>query len=174
MNSTFSDYLDTLNGLLTANQVCELLGIHHDTLYRWVRDQEQELPAINIGKTKPVLRFAPKDLAVWVSQTTHIFHGPSRFITDWMAEQVLRRGGPCFLPPLAPKVLKLTGYEWMATAQRVALDPRYARCSSELMTDFQESVEKLSVKEQRELMSQIKTGKYDEPIFYDVSEDELE
>jgi excisionase family DNA binding protein len=169
MNDSFADHLETLIVPLSVNEVADLLGVHRDTIYRWVRDGE--LPAINVGATKTILRFPPKELAAWVRARQEAFHGPARHISDWMEEQALRRGGPCFLPPLLPKVLRSTGYDWMATAQRVATDPNFAFAAQPLMDDFTAAVNDLSVPEQRELLSDIKTGKFDEPIFTDQDQD---
>ncbi len=163
VNSTFADYLDGLEGLLSVNQVCELLGVHHDTLYRWVR--AKEIPVLNLGKTKPLLRFPPRDLAVWVRETPCFFHGPARFITAWMEEQVLRRGGPRLRPPLLSKVLELTGYDWMTAARRIASDPSLSFSVFHLMDDFSEAVKKLPIGDQRQLFSDIKSGTSDEQTF---------
>jgi hypothetical protein len=59
----------------------------------------------------------------------------------------------------------------MATAQRVATDPNFAFAAQPLMDDFTAAVNDLSVPEQRELLSDIKTGKFDEPIFTDQDQD---
>jgi predicted DNA-binding transcriptional regulator AlpA len=40
MNESFADYLDSIDRLLNVNEVCALLGLHHDTLYRWVHAKE--------------------------------------------------------------------------------------------------------------------------------------
>ena len=106
MNESFADHLDSLDSLLNVNEVCALLGLHHDTLYRWVR--AKEIPVIRIGTAaKPLLRFSPKELATWVREAPYFVHGPSRFIADWMEIQVLHRGGPRCRPPLLAKVLAL-------------------------------------------------------------------
>jgi excisionase family DNA binding protein len=165
MNENFADHIDTLTIPLSVNEVAELLGIHRDTIYKWVRDGE--LPVVNVGATKTILRFPPKELAAWVRDRQVAFQGPARHISDWMEEQALRRGGPCFLPPLIPKVAKLTGYNWLATAQRVATDPNFAFAATPLMEDFTAAVNKLPITEQRQLLADIKTGKFDEPIFVD-------
>ncbi len=160
MNNRFADYLETLNGLLNVTQVSELMGLHKDTVYRWVRTME--LPAMNIGATKTLLRFNPKDLAVWAREAPCLFRGPARAISDWMEEQVIRHGGPRLLLPPLPKVLQLIGYDWLEAARR--------RTSSSisvprLMHDFTEAVNKLPIAEQRRLISDITSGKYDGQIF---------
>jgi len=87
MNESFADHLDSLDRLLNVNEVCALLGLHHDTLYRWVR--AKEIPVIRIGTAaKPLLRFSPKELATWVREAPYFFHGPSRFVAHWMEIQV--------------------------------------------------------------------------------------
>jgi excisionase family DNA binding protein len=66
MNENFADHIDTLTIPLSVNEVAELIGVHRDTIYRWVRDGE--LPAINVGAIKTILRFPPKELAAWVRE----------------------------------------------------------------------------------------------------------
>lgn len=160
MNDSFAVYLEGLNGLLSVTQVAELLGVHKDTVYRWVRTME--LPAMNIGNAKTILRFAPKDLAAWAREAPCLFRGPTRAITDWMEEQVIRRGGPNFLLPPLPKVLQLIGYDWLEAARhRTSPSVSVPR----LMHDFTEAVNKLPIAEQRQLLSDIKSGKYGGQIF---------
>jgi excisionase family DNA binding protein len=163
MNDSLAEHLDTLHIPLTVNEVTELLGVHRDTIYRWVR--VGELPALNVGITKTILRFPPKELAAWVRERQSYFHGPARFITDWMEEQVLRRGGPRFLPEPLPRVLEMTGYDWIAAARRVAADPSLSFASFHLMSDFSEAVKRLPIGEQRQLLVEIKSGKLNDPDF---------
>ncbi len=164
MNESFADHLDTIEGLLTVNQICDLFGLHHDTVYRWVR--ANEIPVIRIGTAaKPLLRFAPNELANWVREVPYYFHGPSRFVTHWMEIQVLQRGGPRCRPPLLAKVLALIGYDWMATARRIADDPSLSFSVFHLMDDFQEAVKQLPVSEQRQLLADIREGKSGDPTF---------
>jgi excisionase family DNA binding protein len=171
MNSSFADFLETREDVLTANEVCGLLGIHRDTLYRWVRTKE--IPALHIGSsTKRLLRFAPKDLATWVREQPYGFHGPARAITDWMEMQSLHLAGPGFVSPVLRKAFKLTGYDWMATAQRIVLNPDYAFAAPYLLQEFFEAVGKLSVSEQAELLDDVKSGKLDAPVFMPDEEDE--
>ena len=164
MNDSFAEHLDTIEGLLTVNQVCDLFGLHHDTVYRWVR--AKEIPVIRIGTAaKPLLRFAPKELATWVREAPYFFRGPCRIIGDWMEVQVLQRGGPRCQPPLITKVLALIGYDWMAAARRIAADPNLSFSVFHLMDDFQEAVKQLPVSEQRQLLADIRNGKSDDPTF---------
>jgi excisionase family DNA binding protein len=163
-NSSFADHLDTIEGLLTVNQVCDLFGLHHDTIYKWTRGKE--IPAIRIGTAaKPLLRFDPKVLAAWVREAPYFFHGPSRFVTDWIEVQVLHRGGPRCRPPLLAKVLTLIGYDWMAAARHIAADPSLSFSIFHLMSDFTEAVKKLPIAEQRQLLADIRSGKSDDPTF---------
>jgi excisionase family DNA binding protein len=164
VNSNFADYLDTLDDLLTVNQVCDLLGTHHDTLYRWVR--AEEIPAIRMGSSsKPLLRFVPKDLALWVRESPCFFHGPARFITDWMERQVKDRGGPRFLLDPLPKVLQLTGYDWLEAAQHIKIEPALSSYCFHLMDDFSAAVKKLPIADQRQLLEDIEAGKANCPSF---------
>jgi excisionase family DNA binding protein len=160
MNDSFAVYLKGLKGLLNVTQVSELLGVHKDTVYRWVRTME--LPAMNIGKTKTLLRFAPEDLAVWVCEAPSLFRGPARAIADWMEKQVIRRGGPRFLLPPLTKVLEMIGYDWLDAARR-RTSPSIS--VPRLMHDFMEALNKVSLAEQHQLLEDIKSGKYDEQIF---------
>jgi excisionase family DNA binding protein len=159
MNDSFADYLDTLDRLLTVNEVSQLIGTHPDTLYRWVR--AKEIPVVNIGwPTKPLLRFVPRDLAKWAREGPHFLHGPARHICDWIEDQI-RDGGPRLRPPLLLKVFELTGYNWLEAAQHVRIEPSLSSYSSHLMSDFWEAVRKLSVDEQMQLLSDIRSGKSD-------------
>jgi len=164
MNESFADHLDSLDSLLNINEVCALLGLHHDTLYRWVH--AKEIPVIRIGTAaKPLLRFSPKELATWVREAPYFFHGPSRFVAHWMEIQVLHRGGPRCRPPLLAKVLALIRYDWMAAARHIAADPSLSFSVFHLMDDFQEAVKQLPVSEQRQLLADIRDGKSDDPTF---------
>jgi len=163
-NSSFAEHLDTVEGLLTVNQVCELFGLHHDTVYRWIRGNE--MPAIRIGTAaKPLLRFDPKVLAAWVREAPYYFHGPSRFVTAWMEVQVFHCGGPRCPPPLLPKVFKQIDYDWLAAARHIAADPSLSFSVFHLMSDFTEAVKQLPIAEQRQLLSDIRFGKSDKPTF---------
>jgi excisionase family DNA binding protein len=163
LKNSFADYLESLDSLLSVSQVADLLGVHHDTIYRWVRSEE--MPVLNIGTTKRLLRFVPKDLAVWVCQAPHYFHGPYRAIADWMEQQILRRGIPRVIPPLLPKVFQLTGYDWLSRLRQATNDPAAGIDFYRLLHDFTEAVKKLSVGEQRQLLADIRAAKSDEPIF---------
>ena len=168
MNNQFAKYIDTLDTPLTVSEVTELLGVHRDTVYRWVKDGD--IPALNVGAKKTILRFPPKELATWLRERQTCFHGPARLISELIEEQAFRRGGPCFLPPPLPEVLSSIGYDWLTTARRVATDPTFAFAARPLMEDFAKAVNKLPIPEQRQLLSDIKSGKSDEPII--VHEDE--
>lgn len=47
--------------LITAKEVAEMLGIHHKTVYEWVR--ENRIPFVRIGRC---VRFRPHELAEWL------------------------------------------------------------------------------------------------------------
>jgi excisionase family DNA binding protein len=161
VSKNFANYFDSLDGFLTVNQVCEILGIHHDTLYRWVR--ENEIPTIRVGTAaKPLLRFVPKDLATWVRDLPRYFHGPTLFITNWMESQIRDHGRPRLLLDPLPKALELTGYDWLQAAQHIKNQPSLSSFSVPLFEDFLEALKELSLEEQRQLLSDIKSGKYDQ------------
>jgi excisionase family DNA binding protein len=163
LKNSFADYLESLDSLLSVSQVADLLGVHHDTVYRWVR--LEEMPVLSFGTTKRLLRFVPKDLAIWVRQAPHYFHGPYRAIADWMEEQIRRRGGPRVIPPLLPKVCQLTGYDWLAKLRCATSDPASTIDIYRLLHDFREAVKKLPVGEQRQLLADIRSGQSDDPVF---------
>jgi hypothetical protein len=124
-----------------------------------------ELPAMNIGNTKTLLRFAPKDLAAWAREAPYCFRGPARAITDWMEEQAVRRGGPRFLLPPLPKVLEQINYDWLNAARSMKVAARPTISIFRLMDDFCESVKKLPLAEQRQLLEDIESGKVNSPTF---------
>lgn len=64
MTNDLPAYLESLNRTLDANEVARLLRVRRDTIYVFAK--HGGLPSINIGTTKPVLRFDPKQLAQWV------------------------------------------------------------------------------------------------------------
>jgi excisionase family DNA binding protein len=163
LKNSFADYLESLDSLLSVAQVADLLGVHHDTVYRWVR--LEELPALSFGKTKKLVRFVPKDLATWVRQAPHYFHGPYRAIADWMEEQMFYRGGPRLCPLLLHKVFQLTGYDWLARLRQVRTDHKSTIDIYRLLHDFREAVKQLPIAEQRQLLADIKSGKSDENLF---------
>ena len=51
------------DAFLKPQQVWELLGIHRQTLYKWVR--AGKIPANHVGST---IRFDPKKLAAWMAR----------------------------------------------------------------------------------------------------------
>lgn len=168
VNNALADYLDTLNVPLNANQVCDLFGLHHDTLYRWVR--EQEIPAIDIGReSKPLLRFAPKDLANWAREAPSL-RGPSRKICHWIEDQV-RIGGPRRRPQLLIKLFSLTGYDWLQAAHRRRIAPPPNTDCSLLIGDLFAAINKLTIDEQRQLLADIRSGICD-PRFLPVEDAE--
>ena len=64
MNDDLAAYFQSLDHALTATEVARLLGVRRDSVYVFAKCGG--LPSINIGRTKPVLRFDPKLLAQWV------------------------------------------------------------------------------------------------------------
>jgi excisionase family DNA binding protein len=75
MTDDLAAYLQSLDRALTANEVGKLLGVQRDTIYVFAK--HGGLPSINIGRTKPVLRFDPKQLAQWVrDRQSNIGHVP--------------------------------------------------------------------------------------------------
>jgi excisionase family DNA binding protein len=158
MTQTLVQYLEQRNRALDANEVSELFGMNKDTIYRFAA--EGILPSFKVGNA---LRFDPKELAEYVN----VFfpkRGMAHKIAVWLDEQALYRGGPRYLPELLTKVLKEVPYDWLATAAEVSRDPSHDLRRNQLFDDFKKAVSMLTVPEQRELLEQIKTGKYDEPI----------
>ena len=64
MTDDLAAYFQSLDHALNATEVARLLGVRRDTVYVFAKCGG--LPSINIGRTKPVLRFDPKQLAEWV------------------------------------------------------------------------------------------------------------
>lgn len=161
MNNGFANYLETLDRLLSVEQVCDLLGVHRDTVYRWARSEE--IPVIRLGpSSKPLLRFATRDLAVWVRESPRYFHGPTLFITNWLESQIRDHGRPRLLLDPLPKALELTGYDWLQAAEHIKNEPSLASFTIHLFDDFLEALKELSLEEQHQLLSDIKSGKYDQ------------
>lgn len=101
-----------------------------------------------------------------------LFRGPARVIAAWMEEQSFEYGGPCYLPPLIEKALKQHMPDWMVRAYRATVDHEYSWTVPHLMSEFTEAINKLPLDEQRQLLADIKSGKFDEPPLAD-EEDEL-
>jgi excisionase family DNA binding protein len=66
MTDDLAAYLQSLDNALTASEVARLLRVTRDTVYVFAK--YGGLPSINIGRTKPVLRFDPKQLAQWLRE----------------------------------------------------------------------------------------------------------
>lgn len=64
MTDDLAGYFQSLDHALNASEVAKLLGVRRDTVYVFAK--HGGLPSFNIGRTKPVLRFDPKQLAQWV------------------------------------------------------------------------------------------------------------
>jgi excisionase family DNA binding protein len=55
---------DTASPMLTVQEVAELMGVHENTVYRWIRDDG--LPARRAGK---LWRIRREDLETWTEPT---------------------------------------------------------------------------------------------------------
>jgi excisionase family DNA binding protein len=66
MNSSLPEYFESMNRALTAGEVAKLLAIKRDTIYLYAK--AGELPSINIGARKTLLRFDPMTLAQWIRE----------------------------------------------------------------------------------------------------------
>jgi predicted DNA-binding transcriptional regulator AlpA len=160
MSQTLIEYLEQLTRALDANEVSELFGINKDTVYRFAA--EETLPSFRLGS---VLRFDPKALAQCLrDKQFHPKRGIPHEIADWLKEQALYRGGPCFLPQLLCKALKFLDYDWLRTAERVSRDKALDCFHASLVDDVKTAIAELAIPEQRFLLAEIKTGKCDEPI----------
>jgi excisionase family DNA binding protein len=160
MSQTLIEHLEQLTRALDAKEVSELLGLNKDTIYRFAADET--LPSFKLGS---VLRFDPHALAQCLRDQRFIpKRGIAHEITVWLMEQAVYRGGPCFLPELLCKAFRLLDYDWLLTAERVARDKCLEHFHLNLMDDIKSAIAKLSVPEQRALLAEIRTSKYDEPI----------
>jgi predicted DNA-binding transcriptional regulator AlpA len=57
-------HFQSLDHTLNASEVAKILAVRRETVYVFAK--HGGLPSFNIGRTKPVLRFDPKQLAQWL------------------------------------------------------------------------------------------------------------
>lgn len=160
MTKTLIEYLEQRSGALDANEVSELLGINKDTVYRYAKIGG--LPSLQVGN---VLRFDPKELAKWIEGSKYPLNkGIAYEIMLWLEEQAFYRGGPRFMPVLLIKALGFLNYNWMVAAERVARDEALEGCRLHLVEELKAALSQLTIPEQRALLVEIKSGRFDEPL----------
>lgn len=50
---------------VSAKEAAKMLGVHVDTLYRWVRERRHNIPALHLGRS---VRFRVAALKAWMAE----------------------------------------------------------------------------------------------------------